>query len=65
MLNGTLCASQRTLCSVLENHQTSEGVRVPAVLQPYMHGQDFVRFVSPSVAGAARVAVQVARHVMR
>lgn len=33
MLNGTLCATQRTLCCILENYQTEEGVRVPKVLQ--------------------------------
>lgn len=32
MLNGTLCATQRTLCCILENYQTETGVRVPKVL---------------------------------
>ena len=27
MLNGTLSATERTLCCVLENYQTAEGVR--------------------------------------
>lgn len=30
MLNATLCATQRTLCCLVENHQTNEGVRVSA-----------------------------------
>lgn len=32
MLNGTLCATQRTLCCILENFQTETGLRVPKVL---------------------------------
>jgi len=32
MLNGTLCAAQRTLTCILENYQEKEGVRVPPVL---------------------------------
>ena len=32
MLNGTLCATQRTLCCILENYQTPLGLRVPKVL---------------------------------
>ena len=37
MLNGTLCASERTLCCILENYQTEAGtVKIPKVLQKYM-----------------------------
>jgi len=36
MLNATLCATERTLCCILENYQTPEGIRIPKVLQPYM-----------------------------
>jgi seryl-tRNA synthetase len=36
MLNCTLCATERTLCAILENYQTPDGIRVPKVLQPYM-----------------------------
>lgn len=32
MLNATLCATERTLCCILENYQTEEGVKVPKVL---------------------------------
>ena len=45
LLNSTLTATERTLCCVLENHQTPEGFRVPDVLVPYMHGITFVPFV--------------------
>lgn len=31
MLNSTLTATERTLCCVLENYQTPDGVRVPEV----------------------------------
>lgn len=43
MLNGTLCATQRTLCCILENYQTETGVRVPTVLQPLV-GTDFIPY---------------------
>lgn len=36
MLNCTLCATERTLCCLVENYQTPEGIRVPKVLRPYM-----------------------------
>ena len=32
MLNGTLCATQRTMCCIMENYQTEEGLRIPKVL---------------------------------
>ena len=36
MLNATLCATERTLCCILENYQTPEGIVIPKVLRPYM-----------------------------
>lgn len=45
MLNSTLTATERTLCCVLENHQTPDGVVVPEVLRPYMMGIEFIPFV--------------------
>ena len=44
MLNSTLCALTRTLCCILENYQTPEGVKVPEALLPYMGGIDFLPF---------------------
>jgi seryl-tRNA synthetase len=44
LLNSTLTATERTLCCVLENYQTPEGVHVPECLQPYMHGIKFIPF---------------------
>ena len=47
----TLTATERTLCCVLENHQTPEGFRVPDALVPYMHGITFLPFVKTLVKG--------------
>ena len=46
MLNGTLCATQRTLCCILENYQTEKGVMVPKVLVPFV-GTDFIPYCKP------------------
>lgn len=43
MLNGTLCAIQRTLCCLLENYQADTGVVVPSALVPYL-GSDFIPY---------------------
>ncbi|CAE6501016.1 unnamed protein product [Rhizoctonia solani] len=42
MLNGTLCATERALCCIVENYQTPEGLTVPEVLRPYMQGREFL-----------------------
>eukprot|EP00879_Flechtneria_rotunda_P025439 GHRR01027036.1.p1 GENE.GHRR01027036.1~~GHRR01027036.1.p1 ORF type:complete len:261 (+),score=90.89 GHRR01027036.1:1129-1911(+) len=44
MLNSTLTATERTLCCLLENYQTPDGVGVPPALQPFMPGIDFIPF---------------------
>jgi seryl-tRNA synthetase len=44
MLNATLCATERTMCCIVENYQTEEGVRVPKVLQPFMGGIEFIPY---------------------
>lgn len=46
MLNGTLVATQRCMCCILENYQTETGVRIPSVLTPYMGGLEFVPYVN-------------------
>lgn len=46
MLNATLCATERTLCCILENYQTETGVKVPEVLQPYVK-TDFIPYTKP------------------
>ncbi|KAI0767420.1 serine-tRNA ligase [Fomes fomentarius] len=45
MLNGTLCATERALCCIVENYQTPDGLVVPEVLRPYMQGRDFLPWV--------------------
>eukprot|EP00462_Mataza_sp_D1_P023999 CAMPEP_0175142442 /NCGR_PEP_ID=MMETSP0087-20121206/12807_1 /TAXON_ID=136419 /ORGANISM="Unknown Unknown, Strain D1" /LENGTH=689 /DNA_ID=CAMNT_0016426257 /DNA_START=56 /DNA_END=2125 /DNA_ORIENTATION=- len=47
MLNATLTATERTICCLLENYQTKDGVLVPEVLQPYMMGMKIMPFVKP------------------
>jgi seryl-tRNA synthetase len=43
-LNGSGLAVGRTLVAVLENHQQADGsIRVPALLQPYLHGDEVLR----------------------
>jgi seryl-tRNA synthetase len=40
-LNGTLCASTRTIVAILETHQQEDGsVRVPEALRPYLQGRE-------------------------
>ncbi|RDA89903.1 hypothetical protein CP533_3068 [Ophiocordyceps camponoti-saundersi (nom. inval.)] len=44
-LNATLCATTRTLCCILENYQTGEGLNVPEPLRKYLPGApDFIQF---------------------
>jgi len=45
LLNGTLCASQRTLCCIIENYQTEDGIIVPEVLRPFMDDKEFIPFI--------------------
>lgn len=44
MLNGTLCATERTLCCILENYQTEKGVIVPEPLRQFV-GTDFIPYI--------------------
>lgn len=43
-LNSTLCATERTLCCILENYQCEDGLRIPKPLVPYMGGETFIAF---------------------
>lgn len=43
-LNSTLCAAERTLCCLIENHQTEDGISVPKALRPYLGGREFIPF---------------------
>lgn len=44
LLNSTLTATERTICSILENYQKEDGVEVPEVLRGYMGGKTFLPF---------------------
>jgi len=44
MLNGTLCAITRTMCAIVENYQTDEGVVVPEVLRPFLMGKEILTY---------------------
>ncbi|KDN43210.1 serine-tRNA ligase [Tilletiaria anomala UBC 951] len=44
MLNGTLCATERALCCLVENWQTPEGLKIPPPLQKYLQGRDFIPY---------------------
>ncbi|RKP01781.1 hypothetical protein CXG81DRAFT_11574 [Caulochytrium protostelioides] len=46
-LNCTLVATERTLCCLLENYQTEDGVTVPPVLRPYMNNVEFIPYTKP------------------
>jgi len=38
LLNSTLCATERTLCCLLENYQTEKGIKIPTALKPFLAG---------------------------
>ncbi|GJJ14505.1 hypothetical protein Clacol_008769 [Clathrus columnatus] len=44
MLNGTLCATERALCCLVENYQTENGLKIPEVLRPYLQGREFIEY---------------------
>ncbi|CAI8034420.1 Serine--tRNA ligase, cytoplasmic [Geodia barretti] len=47
MLNATMCAITRTICAIVENYQTDEGISIPTALKNFMPPglDDFVKFV--------------------
>ncbi len=44
MLNSTLCATERTICAIIENYQTDDGLEIPEILQKYV-GTNFIKYV--------------------
>lgn len=56
MLNATLCATERTMCCLAENCQQETGIRVPRVLVPYLHGQEFFSYVTDLPTSSSRTA---------
>ncbi|KAJ7637578.1 hypothetical protein DFH06DRAFT_1218541 [Mycena polygramma] len=57
MLNGTLCATERALCCLVENYQTPDGLIIPEVLRPYMRGRDFLPWVKELPKGLQKKQV--------
>jgi len=53
MLNATLCATERTICCILENYQDDTGVVVPEVLRPFMGGLVHMPFKREKPKGGA------------
>lgn len=47
MLNGTLCATERAMCCIVETYQEKDGLRIPRALQPYMGGVEFIKYTHP------------------
>ncbi|AEO62812.1 uncharacterized protein THITE_2141035 [Thermothielavioides terrestris NRRL 8126] len=48
-LNSTLCATTRTICAILENFQTEDGVNIPEPLRKYLPGApEFLPFAKPA-----------------
>ncbi|XP_010546677.1 PREDICTED: serine--tRNA ligase, cytoplasmic-like isoform X2 [Tarenaya hassleriana] len=54
LLNSTLTATERTICCILENYQTEDGVQVPEVLQPFMGGKTFFPFKAKPVTAEGK-----------
>lgn len=44
MLNSTLTACERTMCCLVENYQTDEGILLPEPLRPFMGGRALIPF---------------------
>ena len=51
MLNGTMCATTRTMCAIMENFQVEDGIIVPEALRPFMPDRykEKIPFVKPTV----------------
>uniref|UniRef100_A0A6A7GCK3 serine--tRNA ligase n=3 Tax=Hirondellea gigas TaxID=1518452 RepID=A0A6A7GCK3_9CRUS len=61
MLNSTLCATTRTICCILENYQTPEGVVVPEILQPFCGGIKLFPFVREMPTNKSQVKMTKAQ----
>ncbi|KAM6454483.1 serine--tRNA ligase, cytoplasmic [Liasis olivaceus] len=50
MLNATMCATTRTICAILENYQTEEGIIIPDKLKNFMPPglKEMIKFVKPA-----------------
>ncbi|XP_030416973.1 serine--tRNA ligase, cytoplasmic isoform X3 [Gopherus evgoodei] len=50
MLNATMCATTRTICAILENYQTQDGILIPEKLKSFMPPglKEMIPFVKPA-----------------
>ncbi|XP_032655525.1 serine--tRNA ligase, cytoplasmic isoform X4 [Chelonoidis abingdonii] len=50
MLNATMCATTRTICAILENYQTQDGIVIPEKLKSFMPPglKEMIPFVKPA-----------------
>lgn len=51
MLNATMCATTRTICAILENYQTEEGILIPERLRDFMPPGSSRRPALPGLRG--------------
>lgn len=70
MLNGTMCATTRVLCALLENYQDEKGIHVPTALSPFMPDQykEFIPFTkeAPIEADIKKMRVNDSgRHILK
>ncbi|KAH8908776.1 seryl-tRNA synthetase-like protein [Coniochaeta sp. PMI_546] len=58
-LNSTLCATTRTICCILENYQTEEGLNIPEPLRKFLPGApDFIPFTKELPKGSTSQKVK-------
>lgn len=63
MLNGTMCATQRTMCCIMENYQTEEGLIVPEALRPFIGGKEFIPYDKAATAAFFKAKEEEAKRV--
>jgi len=56
MLNATMCATTRTICCILENYQTEDGILIPEILKPLMpeRYREKIPFVKTTITPTAQ-----------
>ncbi|OIW29871.1 seryl-tRNA synthetase-like protein [Coniochaeta ligniaria NRRL 30616] len=58
-LNSTLCATTRTICCILENYQTEEGLNIPEPLRKFLPGApEFIPFTKELPKGSTSQKVK-------
>jgi seryl-tRNA synthetase len=54
-----MTATERTICCILENYQTEDGLIVPEVLRNYMGGKSFIPFVQKAKDGVKDISDKI------